>query len=53
MSFISITIKAVGLAKDAFSQKNLGHFFENKIETIGGLDLIGLRLKIMLQHVLT
>jgi putative Mn2+ efflux pump MntP len=52
MSFISITIKAVGLAKDAFSQKNFEHFFKNKIEATGGLVLDTLGLKILIQHLL-
>ena len=32
--------------------KKFGHFFESGIEAIGGLVLIGLGVKIMLQHVL-
>jgi manganese efflux pump family protein len=32
--------------------KKFGHFFESKIEAIGGLILIGLGLKILLQHLL-
>jgi putative Mn2+ efflux pump MntP len=32
--------------------KRFGHFFESGIEAIGGLVLIGLGVKIMLQHVL-
>lgn len=32
--------------------KRFGHFFESAIEAIGGLVLIGLGVKIMLQHVL-
>lgn len=30
--------------------KKIGHFFENKIEALGGLVLIGLGLKILIQH---
>lgn len=30
--------------------KKFGHFFENKIEAIGGLVLIGLGVKILLEH---
>jgi putative Mn2+ efflux pump MntP len=30
--------------------KRFGHFFENKIEAIGGLVLIGLGLKILIEH---
>ena len=33
-----------------FIGKSFGHFFENKIEAIGGLVLIGIGLKILLQH---
>jgi putative Mn2+ efflux pump MntP len=35
-----------------FVGQKLGHFFENKIEAIGGLVLIGIGLKIVLQHLL-
>ena len=30
--------------------KKIGHFFENKIETLGGLVLIALGIKILLEH---
>jgi len=30
--------------------KKVGHFFENKIEALGGLVLIGLGLKVLIQH---
>ena len=33
--------------------KRVGHFFESKIEAAGGLVLIGLGVKILLQHILT
>jgi putative Mn2+ efflux pump MntP len=33
-----------------FIGKKFGHFFENKIEAIGGLILIGLGAKILLEH---
>lgn len=33
-----------------FIGKRLGHFFENKIEAVGGLVLIGLGIKILIQH---
>ena len=33
-----------------FIGKKFGHFFESKIEAVGGLILIGLGLKILLQH---
>jgi len=35
-----------------FIGKNFGHFFENKIEAAGGLVLIGLGVKILLEHLL-
>ena len=35
-----------------FIGKSFGHFFENKIEAVGGLVLIGIGLKILLQHLL-
>ncbi len=33
-----------------FIGKRFGHFFENKIEAVGGLVLIGLGLKILIEH---
>jgi putative Mn2+ efflux pump MntP len=36
-----------------FIGKSFGHFFENKIEAAGGLVLIGIALKILLQHLLS
>jgi putative Mn2+ efflux pump MntP len=35
-----------------FIGKRFGHFFESKIEAVGGLVLIALGLKILLQHIL-
>jgi putative Mn2+ efflux pump MntP len=35
-----------------FVGQKLGHFFENKIEAVGGLVLIGIGLKIVLEHLL-
>jgi putative Mn2+ efflux pump MntP len=32
--------------------KWFGHFFENKIEILGGLILIGLGVKILIEHLL-
>jgi putative Mn2+ efflux pump MntP len=32
--------------------KNVGHLFENKIEIFGGLILIGIGLKILLENIL-
>jgi putative Mn2+ efflux pump MntP len=34
----------------AFIGKNFGHFFENKIEALGGFILIGIGFKILLEH---
>ena len=36
----------------AFLGKKFGHFFENKIEAVGGLILIGLGVKIVFEHLL-
>ena len=33
-----------------FIGKNFGHFFENKIEALGGIILIGIGLKILFEH---
>jgi len=33
--------------------RKIGHFFENKIELLGGLVLIGLGLKILIRHLLS
>ena len=33
--------------------KRFGHFFENKIEAVGGLVLIGLGIKILIEHLLS
>jgi len=35
-----------------FIGKKFGHFFENKIEAVGGLVLIGLGAKILIEHLL-
>jgi putative Mn2+ efflux pump MntP len=32
--------------------KKFGHFFENKIEIFGGLILIAIGIKILIQHLL-
>ena len=34
-----------------FMGDRLGHFFENKIEIVGGLVLIGIGVKIVIEHV--
>jgi putative Mn2+ efflux pump MntP len=36
-----------------FIGKRFGHFFENKIEAVGGLILIGLGLKILFEHLVS
>lgn len=35
-----------------FIGKNFGHFFENKIQAVGGLVLIALGIKVLLEHLL-
>lgn len=35
-----------------FIGKSIGHFFENRIEALGGIILIGIGLKILFQHLL-
>ncbi|MHC4073976.1 MAG: manganese efflux pump MntP, partial [Planctomycetota bacterium] len=35
-----------------FIGKKFGHFFETKLEAVGGLILIGIGVKILLEHVL-
>jgi len=35
-----------------FIGKRFGHFFENKIEAVGGLILIGIGVKILIEHML-
>jgi manganese efflux pump family protein len=60
LSFLRVSIVTaaviIGLVTFALSYlgvligKRFGHFFENKIEAIGGLVLIALGLKILIQH---
>jgi putative Mn2+ efflux pump MntP len=56
VSSVTIAVIVIGLVTFMFSYigvllgKKLGHFFENKIEAIGGLVLIGLGIKILIQH---
>ncbi len=53
---IAIAVTIIGLVTfvlsyiGVFIGKRFGHFFENKIEAIGGLVLIALGLKILIQH---
>ena len=43
---VTFTLSALGVSIG----KRTGHFFESKIEAIGGLALIGLGVKILLEH---
>ena len=53
---IAATVIVIGLITFALSYlgvligKRFGHFFENKIEILGGLILIGLGIKILIEH---
>lgn len=55
---IALAVTVIGLVTFALSYlgvfigKKVGHFFESKIETLGGLTLIAIALKILLQHTL-
>lgn len=57
-SSIAIAVIIIGLVTFVLSYlglhigRNLGHFFENKIKALGGLILIGIGLKILLEHLL-
>jgi putative Mn2+ efflux pump MntP len=63
LSFLRVSLAAavsiIGLVTFALSYlgvfigKRFGHFFENKIEAIGGLILIGLGLKILIEHLVS
>ena len=56
VSSIAIAVIIIGLVTFALSYlgvfigKKFGHFFENKIEAVGGLVLIGLGVKILFEH---
>jgi len=56
VSSIAVAVIIIGLVTfvlsyfGVFIGKRFGHFFENKIEAIGGLILIGLGVKIVLEH---
>jgi len=56
VSSITIAVIIIGLVTfvlsylGVFIGKKFGHFFENKIEALGGLILIGLGVKILLEH---
>jgi putative Mn2+ efflux pump MntP len=55
-SSIAVAVVIIGLITFVLSclgvviGKKFGHFFENKIEALGGLILIGIGAKILLQH---
>jgi len=55
---IAIAVTIIGLITFILSYlgvligKRFGHFFENKIEIIGGVILIGLGIKILIEHLL-
>ncbi|MFC1634562.1 manganese efflux pump MntP family protein [Planctomycetota bacterium] len=55
---IVVAVLVIGLTTFALSYlgvligKKFGHFFENKIEIVGGLILIGLGIKILIEHLL-
>ena len=57
-SSVAAAVITIGLMTFVFSYlgvfigKKFGHFFESKIEALGGLILIGLGLKILLEHLL-
>jgi len=55
---VTIAVIVIGLVTFILSYigvilgKRLGHFFENRIEAVGGVVLIGLGIKILIQHLL-
>jgi putative Mn2+ efflux pump MntP len=57
-SSIALAVIIIGLITFALSYigvligKRFGHFFENRIEALGGLVLIGIGVKIMCEHLL-
>ncbi|MGB2862321.1 MAG: manganese efflux pump, partial [Sedimentisphaerales bacterium] len=58
ISSIALAVITIGLITFALSYagvligKRYGHFFENKIEALGGLVLIGIGVKILCEHLL-
>jgi putative Mn2+ efflux pump MntP len=56
VSSITVAVIVIGLVTfvlsylGVFIGKKFGHFFENKIEALGGIILIGLGVKIVLEH---
>jgi len=57
-SSIAVAVIIIGLITFALSYagvligKRFGHFFENKIEAVGGLVLIGIGVKILCEHLI-
>lgn len=55
-SYVTLAVTIIGLVTfilccaGAFIGKKLGHFFESKIEAMGGIILIALGVKILLSH---
>lgn len=58
VSSIAVAVIIIGLVTfvlsylGVFIGKRFGHFFENKIEALGGIILIGLGIKILFEHTL-
>ena len=58
VSSIAVAVIIIGLVTfvlsylGVFIGKKFGHFFENKIEALGGIILIGLGIKILFEHML-
>jgi len=58
VSSIAVAVIIIGLVTFVLSYlgvcigKKFGHFFENKIEALGGIILIGLGIKILFEHLL-
>jgi len=58
ISSIAVAVTIIGLITFALSYagvligKKYGHFFENRIEALGGLVLIGIGIKILCEHLL-
>jgi putative Mn2+ efflux pump MntP len=57
-SSIALAVTIIGLITFALSYagvligKKFGHFFENKLEALGGVVLIGIGIKILCEHLL-
>jgi len=48
IGLVTFVLSYIGI----FIGKKFGHFFENKIEAVGGLVLVGLGAKILIEHLL-